>query len=353
MSMRRTHYLAGGLAALVASLGAVPPAQAASSMRTVFPGESIQKAVDAAAPGSTVQLMPGTYHESVLITRSDITLRGVGPSTVLVPDPAQTGNACATAGHGICVAGTDDQKVNNVRIGSLTVSGYRMNGIDASNTDHLRIMDVGAFHNGNQGISQEKSIRATLTGNEAADNVQAGIFLANSVAHEGGAIDTQGTVIRGNRLSGNRIGVVVRRARTLAVDANDISGNCGGVFVVGDEGSPKPGAISVNRNYVHENNKYCPPNPRLAFIQGTGILFTGAEDSVVSGNQIEGNRGDSPMSGGVVLFPSVTGTPNNRISVTGNVLADNGPADLADRDTGTGNTFARNTCGVSEPAGRC
>ncbi|WP_431681865.1 right-handed parallel beta-helix repeat-containing protein [Kitasatospora sp. KL5] len=353
MSKRRTHYLAGGVAALVASLGAVPPAHAATSLHTVYPGQSIQAAVDAAAPGDTVQLMAGTYHESVLINRSDLTLRGVGDSTVLVPDPAQTGNACATAGHGICVAGTDEQKVNNVRLNSLTVSGFPKNGIDASNTDHLRIVNVGAHHNGNQGISQEKSVRATLTGNEATDNVQAGIFLANSVAHEGGAIDTQGTLIRGNRLEGNRIGVVVRRARALTVDANDISGNCGGVFVVGDEGVPKAGALTVRRNYIHENNKYCPPNPRLAFIQGTGILFTGAEDSLVTENQIEGNHGDSPMSGGIVLFASVVGTPNNRITVTRNVLSDNGPADLADRDTGADNTWSRNTCRVSEPAGHC
>ena len=84
MPMRRTHYLAGGLAALVASLCAAPPAHAAT-VHTVNPGESIQQAVDAAAPGDTVQLTAGTYHESVLIARSDLTLRGVGERTVLMP----------------------------------------------------------------------------------------------------------------------------------------------------------------------------------------------------------------------------------------------------------------------------
>ncbi|WP_405010553.1 nitrous oxide reductase family maturation protein NosD [Kitasatospora sp. NBC_01539] len=351
MPMRRTHYLAGGLAALVA-LAAAPPAHAAT-VHLVDPGGSIQAAVDAAAPGDTVQLVAGTYRESVLISRSDIRLRGVGPATVLTPDPAQTGNACATAGHGICVHGTDAQPLTGVQVSSLTVTGFTKNGLDASDTDGLRVTGVGAHRNGQQGISQEKSVRARLTGNSATDNVQAGIFLANSVANEGGAIDTQGTVIRANHLSGNRIGVIVRRARTLTVDANDITGNCGGVFVVGDEGVPKAGALTVSRNRVVENNKYCPPNPRLAFIQGTGILFTGAEDSLVTDNQVQDNKGASPMSGGIVLFSSVVGTPNNRITVTRNVLSSNGPADLADRDTGTGNTFTGNYCGVSEPAGHC
>ncbi|MFD9126554.1 nitrous oxide reductase family maturation protein NosD [Kitasatospora sp. NPDC059571] len=351
MPMRRTHYLAGGLAALVASLGAIPPAHAAT-LHTVSPGDSIQQAVDAAAPGDTVQLLPGTYTGSVEIDRSDITLRGAGARTVLVPAATASG-ACATAGHGICVHGAAATPLTGVRIASLTVSGFAKNGIDASGTDGLRVTGVGAHDNGQQGISEELSVRSVITGNDATGNGQSGVFLANSVAHEGGAIDTGGTVVRANHLAGNRIGVTVRRLRDLTVDANDITGNCGGVFVVGDEGVPRAGALTVSDNHVYENNKYCAPNPRLAAIQGTGILFTGAEDSLVTGNRVEDNRGDSPMSGGVVLFASLVGTPNTGITVTGNLVTGNGPADLADRDTGTGNTFSRNTCRVSEPAGHC
>lgn len=52
--------------------------------------------MDAARPGDTVQLLPGTYRGSVRVTTSGLTLRGAGPNTVITPDPADTG-VCATA----------------------------------------------------------------------------------------------------------------------------------------------------------------------------------------------------------------------------------------------------------------
>ncbi|MEV4615776.1 right-handed parallel beta-helix repeat-containing protein [Kitasatospora sp. NPDC049258] len=353
MPTRPIHYCAGLTAALLASLGAAPPAHAAT-WHLVRPGESIQQAVDAAAPGDSIQIPAGTYRESVLVTTPGLTIRGMGRATVITPAEQPSDNACAAAGHGLCVTGTAAQPLTDVRIESLTVQGFAKNGVSATMTDGLQVRGLLVRDNGQQGISQEKSTRAHVVGNEAVNNGQAGVFLANAVDAEGGAIDTQGTVISGNRLTGNRIGVVVRRARELTVEHNAISGNCGGVFVVGDEGIPRAGALTVRRNHVYENNKYCPPNPRLDFIQGTGILVTGAEDTLVTGNRVEDNSGASPMSGGIVLFRSVVGTPNSRISVEDNVVLRNGPADLADRDSaGTDNTFAKNTCHVSEPAGRC
>jgi parallel beta-helix repeat protein len=190
--------------------------------------------------------------------------------------------------------------------------------------------------------------------NDSRNNAQSGIFLANTVDSEGPAIDTQGAVIRGNRLSGNRVGVVIRRARNLTIEHNAITGNCGGVFVVGDESTPRAGALTVSRNRVNGNNKYCAPNSRLPYIQGTGILLTGAEDTLVTRNEVRDNVGASPMSGGIVLFASVVGSPSAHNTIRGNMALGNGPADLADRDrAGTGNTFVQSTCRVSEPAGLC
>ncbi len=352
MSTRPSRYLAALTAALLSSLGAAPPAHAAT-WHIVHPGESIQRAVDDSAPGDGIQILPGTYRESVLITVSQLTLRGTGRDTVITPGAAPSGNACGSAGHGICVTGTVAAPLSGVRVESLTVQGFRKNGISASGTDRLQVRDVLVQDNGQQGISQEKSTRAVVRGNEARNNGQAGVFLANVADEEGGAIDTRGTVVSDNRLTGNRIGVLVRRARELTVEHNAVSGNCGGVFIVGDENIPRAGALTVRQNDVYENNKFCPPNPRLAYIQGTGILLTGAEDTQVTGNRVEDNNGASPMSGGIVLYRSLVGTPNSRITVKDNIALRNGPADLADRDIGTGNTFIGNTCRVSEPTGHC
>ncbi|MGW4891480.1 right-handed parallel beta-helix repeat-containing protein [Kitasatospora sp. NPDC004240] len=360
MSTRRVHHLAAATAAalttVLSTLGAAPAAHALGTLHLVQPGESIQQALDAARPGDTVQLLPGTYPGSVRITTSGVTLRGTGPTTVITPRTDGTGQedaVCATAGHGLCVAGTEGHRLSDVRIEALTVAGFPKNGVDATETTGMTVRAVHVRDNGQQGIAQEKSVRAVITGNTATRNGQSGVFLANTVNHEGGALDTEGTVISGNRLTENRIGVTIRRARTLSVDQNAISGNCGGVFVVGDESVPRAGALTVSRNRVIANNKYCPPTPRLDHIQGTGILLTGAEDTQVTGNQVRDNVGASTMSGGIVLFRSVVGVPNANNSVTGNQLDGNLPADLADRDTGTTNTWARNHCSVSEPAGHC
>ncbi|CAG7621530.1 Right handed beta helix region [Actinacidiphila bryophytorum] len=453
MPVRHSRYIAGVMtvAALGAGVAMAPAAHAEWGVQLVHEGQSIQAAVDAAADGDTVLVMPGTYRESVQITRN-VTLEGVGSGLVTITAPAGQGvqaapaapspapgtapaaapvtgptgtqsaaaaatpngtasaaakpgaaqshtsttgadmpaagasgagksdagksdagksdaaktetsttvtgtttqAACAAAGHGICVTGADGHALTAVRIESVTVTGFRANGIDVSGTDGMVVRRVTVKNNGQQGISQEKSTRAVLRDNEAVGNGQSGIFVSNFVNAEGGALDTRGTVIAGNTLSGNRIGVTVRRARVLAVENNTVTGNCGGVFVVGDENNPKAGDLDIRQNKITDNNKFCASNGRLPAIQGTGVLLTGAEDTRVTDNTITGNSGTSPMSGGVVLYPSEVGVANLRDQVSGNTLTGNSPADLADRDTkGTGNTFSANSCSVSEPAGRC
>ncbi|MEU7110700.1 right-handed parallel beta-helix repeat-containing protein [Streptomyces sp. NPDC046182] len=353
MTKRQIAYLACTVALVASGLGAAAPTAEHRTVHRVKPGESIQQAVDAAKPGDTVVLAPGTYRESVRITTSNVTLRGstVFP-TVLVPGSAAT-DACAKAGHGICVTGTDGNPVEGVTVRSLTVRGFAKNGLWASRTDRLKIHRVTAEKNGNWGIAQERSVRSVLSHNIARDNADAGLFVSNTTDTEAGAVDAQGTVITRNRVSGNRIGVTVRRLRNLTVDRNEATGNCAAVFVVGDESTPRAGAMSLRRNYIHSNNKHCPKTPRLPFLQGSGIVLTGAEETLVAENRIEDNVGASPLSGGIVLFKSFVGALNERNEIRDNVVLRNGSADLANRDTGKGNTFSGNTCEVSEPAGMC
>jgi parallel beta-helix repeat protein len=350
MLMRRTaRTVATGACLAAAAMGTAAPAHAAPGWHVVAPGQSIQAAVDAAQPGDTVLVLPGTYRESVRVTKPDLTIRGTSASTtVLTPAAAAGTDTCAQAGDGICVTGAAGD-----RIESLTVTGFAKYGIWSTGTDRLTVSHVHADANGQYGIGQEKSTRARLTANQADRNGEAGIFVANTVAEEGGAIDTQGTAISGNTLTGNHMGVVVRRLRDLTVQGNEISGNCAGMFLVGDENTPRAGAMTVTGNTVTSNNAYCAASARLPYVQGSGIVLTGVDDTVLTRNTVTGNVGASPLSGGIVLFPSFVGAPSSGNTVQGNTLLHNGPADLADRDHGTGNTFSANDCQVSLPAGRC
>ncbi|QKV91863.1 right-handed parallel beta-helix repeat-containing protein [Streptomyces sp. NA02950] len=348
-------------AAVALELAALPRAQATGTvasggpepLHVVRPGQSIQTAVELARPGDTIELLPGVYRENIQITTSRLTIRGAGSRTVLRPAKKASSNACGKAGHGLCVTGTAQQPVTNVRIQSLTVSGFPKNGIWATHTDRLRVRRVTAADNGQQGIGQEMSIRGVFVRNVLRGNRESGIHLVNTNAHEAGAIDTRGAEVAGNRLSGNGLGVVIRRLRNLTVEQNTVLGNCGGLFVIGDENRPRAGDLTLRHNAVLENNRLCPANERLPAIQGAGIVITGSEGSRVTGNQVFNNRGSSPMSGGVVLFNSFVGVPNTKNEISANVLNGNGPVDLADRDRGPKNTFTDNVCGTSVPAGRC
>lgn len=349
-------------------VGVALPVRAASAhAQLVRPGESIQQAVDRAHPGDTIVLLPGTYPGSVLVTVSGLTIRGAGSATVITPaagvghgsgapraagaaDPA--GGNCATPGHGICVLGTAGHRVTDVVIESLAVSGFPKNGISGSETDRMTVRGVLVENNAEEGISQEKSTRGRLVDNQARNNGQGGIFVTNIAYGEGGAIDTEGTVISGNEVTGNRFGAVLRRARNLVLEDNAITGNCSGVFVVGDEGIPRGGALTVRDNEVEANNKHCPSDGRLPYLQGIGVVLTGVEDTVLTENKVSGNVGASPMSGGIVLFRSFRGGPDTGNSITDNVVTGNQPADMADRDGGTGNTFTGNACHTFEPNGR-
>ncbi|MDX3073131.1 nitrous oxide reductase family maturation protein NosD [Streptomyces sp. NPDC088354] len=355
MTLRRAPAAAAAVAtaAVVVGLCGAPGVEAADAPLLVRPGESIQAAVDRAKPGDIIEIAPGTYPGSVSITKPRLTLLGAGRETVITPSEKGTENACAAAGHGVCVTGTEQSPLTYVRLRSLTVSGFRKNGVDATWTDRMEVNRVTARANGQQGISQQRSVRAVFRDNVAENNGESGIFLANAVDAEGGALDTKHTLIADNELSGNRIGLVLRRVRTVDVEYNDITANCGGVFVVGDEGVPRAGSLTVSRNLVAANNKFCPANARLPFIQGAGIVLTGAEKTQVTDNRVVENIGTSPMSGGIVLFRSVVGAPNTGNSVRDNTAMGNSPADLSADDQSKDNVFSGSTCRVSQPKGLC
>ncbi|MFF1453684.1 nitrous oxide reductase family maturation protein NosD [Streptomyces sp. NPDC058274] len=353
--MTKCHiaYLACTAALIGAGLGAAPPVVVDEMTHVVSPGESIQKAVDAAQPGDTVLVTPGTYRESVKVSTPGLTLRGMGRDTVIEPGTKKAANSCAEGGNGICVVGTKDHNVEGVTVASLTVTGFTRTGVFAMATDGLTVRNVTAVKNGVWGIAQERSVHGVFRENTARGNGDAGLFLANTIKSEEGATDADGTVVEGNRLDGNRIGITVRRLRHLTIAGNHLTGNCAGVFVVGDENKPKAGALTVSDNYIARNNKSCPKTERLDALQGSGIVLTGAEETLVTGNRVVDNVGKSPLSGGIVLFKSFVGATSERNRIADNVLEGNAPADLVNTDTGKDNTFEGNSCRASKPAGLC
>src|ERR671911_413459 len=115
--MRRTIVLLATMAltVLVASgvalATAIGSAQAAN--KVVGPGESIQKAINAADPGDTI-VVRGVHREDVIITKNGIKLRG---EDAVIEAPARAGSPCSKYGGvlvAICVLGDFNPETGEV-----------------------------------------------------------------------------------------------------------------------------------------------------------------------------------------------------------------------------------------------
>lgn len=357
--MRKSHITNLVCMAVVSATAvacAEPSVSAATpAVRTVHPGQSIQAAVDAARTGDTIVVEPGTYHESVLIKKQGLTLRGTGAKTVIKPASTgtKTGNACAKAGSGVCVLGTSGHTVDGVSIRSLTVSGFKKNGIWASWTDGLKVRQVTSDTNGVWGIAQERSTRSELRSNTAHGNGDSRHLRREHRGRRGWShrhprdaaprqhADEQPD--RHHRPPGpqpHRPGQHRHRQLQRHVRRRR-RGQAAGR---GDDHPQQPD---------HRQQQVLRGDPRLPAIQGSGIVLTGTVDTKVRDNTIRNNVGATPLSGGLVLFKSFVGAHNTGNTISRNVVLGNRPADLANQEAGRNNTFVGNTCATSAPTGMC
>jgi hypothetical protein len=136
--MRRTIVLftTMALTLLVASgviLGAGIGSAAAQSS-VVGPGESIQRAINAADPGDTI-VVRGVHREDVVIPKNGIKLRGVDDAVIEAPPRAKADSPCSrTFGtEAICVYGDvniNNGKLTGPRISDVSVSGFTIRGFN-------------------------------------------------------------------------------------------------------------------------------------------------------------------------------------------------------------------------------
>src|SRR5918997_2486834 len=114
--MRRTTSLLAtvALTLLVASgvALAVGIGSAGAQSSVVGPGESIQKAVNAAHPGDTI-VVRGVHREDVVIRKNGIKLGGAGNAVIEAPARARADSPCSrlVGPEAICVLGDVNIKI--------------------------------------------------------------------------------------------------------------------------------------------------------------------------------------------------------------------------------------------------
>src|SRR5712691_6462456 len=160
--------MAGGVSArvvaiVVAASAAVlgfPALSGAATTIIVRPGQSIQAAVDAASPGDTILVEPGSYAEpgvacpanpaqacAVAISKDGISLIGLtrGRRQVVLVDPGgqDVGIQVAKTGEPACL-GDPAKRIRGSLVRGFTVSGFGSDGLDVVCTDGWRVTRVRA-----------------------------------------------------------------------------------------------------------------------------------------------------------------------------------------------------------------
>jgi hypothetical protein len=126
-TMALTLLVASGVA-LAAAIGS-----AGAHSSVVGPGESIQKAINAADPGDTI-VVRGIHREDVVIRKNGIKLRGED-AVIEAPARARADSPCSKVfgPEAICVLGDVNlktQKLTGSRVRDVSISGFTIGGFN-------------------------------------------------------------------------------------------------------------------------------------------------------------------------------------------------------------------------------
>lgn len=359
----------GSLALTATSAGAT------ASTVTVRPGQSIQNAVDDAAPGATIRVAPGTYNESLTITKP-VSLVGVG-HVVLTPPSAVPVNLCTLDPDaesdempGICIAGrvsdpeaeapSVTEPVTGVRISGLTITGFELSGVEVYGADDLVLDRLRITGNPGGGVFADQTHGAVLRSLTVVSNGSNGINLHRQ---------NSGFTVADSVISGNQgEGLFAGDSEQGVVAHNRVSDNCLGVLLIdlalpGDHGTS---AVDVSYNDIEANNRFCLADDEgQPSISGVGVALVGAGDSVVSHNRIRDNAGTpNPQNGepAMVSFGGLAvldaagltgGAAPSGNTVAYNEVSGNAPFDVLYDGSGFANTFVHNQCLAAAGPGLC
>ena len=374
MAVRRIGGLVA-IAAMLASLLAFLPTTSVAAQGaavTVAEGESIQAALDAAEPGTTITVEAGVYDEALVIRTDGITLRGEEGAVI---SPGDATSECEFFGFydAICIAADyfvneAGQSDSNETIYDVTVSGFTINnvggaGVGVVRGDNITISDNSVTKAGCDSfyVISSNDFEVSRNVSKKASQVLGfcnGITVVNS---------TDGLVSRNKVLNGAGTAILVNDSHRIRVERSKVVGNCNGIIMTQDPGFPRDlKNIKITNNTISRNNKTC--QSFLFFgieltTGGVGIGTLGGDKIQIKNNKVTKNvvNDDQLLLDGsgiavgddINIFSgefreSVGRVSVNRNKVTGNIV--NGVETDIAVDTVDGNVKVnRNTCGVSSP----
>jgi parallel beta-helix repeat protein len=305
MKMKRC-YLSPLLAVAVFATATI----AEAAVHKVYPGDSIQAAIDMASPGDTILVEPGEYYEDATsryglrITTDNLRLIGkvkkgkgeAGKVRLIANGAQETGVLAAPDGceydmnREECEAavGGDIVDLKGFYIRGFSVEEFPVNGIQTRWVDGFEFVRNESANNLNNGIYPTLSANGLVRNNESYGSLDTAMWVAGS----------ENVRVIGNELHSSVIGFEITVSNNVQVTQNDIYNNTVGIGLFHPNGAGNP-PLPVMANWVIEHNDIydnnLSPNPAVPgtfqadLPPGAGVLLVGVSDHVVRKNNIEDN----------------------------------------------------------------
>lgn len=276
--------------------------------------KSIQEAVSKAKPGDRIVIKPGTYKESVKITKPYLTIIGTDREGVIIDGENRFEN-------GFYIYGS-----KNVTIMNLTVTRFKENGIYYVESDYFKVVNVTVRDNLVYGIYATHSRNGIIAYSEASGSGDSGFYIGeifncnctldhvvayNNVIGFSGTRSTHVT-IKNSLFYNNSVGII---PNTLVPDIAHMLFEHG--FLT--EAIWASNYVIESNIIEYNNNRMVNPVGWTASYGvpiGTGIALAGATFNVIRDNVIKGHERWA-IAEFLFLVPSIGNVFDN------NILEDN------------------------------
>ena len=256
---------------------------ASSTLHVPEDHDTIQAAVDAAAPGDLILIEPGTYEEAVDVATEDLTIRGLDRNEVVLEGGFELENGIRVLADGVAV--------ENMTAQNYTTNGFFWTGIDGYRGSYLT-----AYRNGDYGIYAFDSTHGVIEHSYASGSPDAGVYIGQCYPCDA-VIDDVISEYNGLGYSGTNSG------GNLSIVNSTFRYNRAGI--VPNSGSyelcyPERDTTIVG-NVVHDNMQPDTPAIDVALLaMGNGILVAGGSRNTIERNLVYDHE---RVGIGLVPFP--------------------------------------------------
>ncbi|MBA3856104.1 MAG: hypothetical protein C0507_04270 [Cyanobacteria bacterium PR.3.49] len=231
-------------------------------------GESIQRAIDSAQPGTIINLAEGVYREKLDIKRDGITIRGNGKAVIDMGDKPLNGPVINISGRKDITI--DGLEIRNVR-GGDTPMAIRVDGASRN---------IKIINNDIHAIKSNKNAHGIAVFGTSAQPLR-DVLIQNNRVHDLKLGQSEAVVLNGNvedfKIIGNKI-----------YDNDNI-----GIDIIGGEGIGRKGIDSARKGLIANNlvaNIDTRKNPTYNRMSAAGIYVDGGRDITIRDNVVKNSN---------------------------------------------------------------